>query len=181
MQGKQYKTPCHKKYLTKIPIYWKMVSYPLIKEGQLSHKYAIAIPVEPMNLLSKGSNKSLPKYRSTIWKMVSYPHANKLLQKCVIFNKAINVYPRGPVEQHFMFGSLIMTPLVRGQRSNKYAFWRANIAIKKENGLIPPCSILLTSSLTNNCFFLLHWLNFEDQNLEMSRNSNIIFWLKYQK
>ena len=39
-----------------------------------------------------------------------------------------------------------MTPLVRGQRSNKYAFWRANVAIKKENGLIPPCSILLTMS-----------------------------------
>ena len=48
--------------LIKIPTYWKMVSYPLIKEGQLSHKYAIAIPVEPMNLLSKGSNESLPKY-----------------------------------------------------------------------------------------------------------------------
>ena len=36
-----------------------------------------------------------------------------------------------------------MTPLVGGQRSNKYAFWRANIAIKKENVLVPPCSILL--------------------------------------
>ena len=36
-----------------------------------------------------------------------------------------------------------MTPLVRGQRSNKYAFWRANVAIKMENNLIPPCSILL--------------------------------------
>ena len=30
----------HKKSHTKIPTYWKMVSYPLIKEGQLSHKYA---------------------------------------------------------------------------------------------------------------------------------------------
>ena len=39
MQGKQYKTPRHKKYLTKIPTYWKMSSYPLIKEGQRSHKY----------------------------------------------------------------------------------------------------------------------------------------------
>ena len=74
MQGKQYKPPRHKKYLTQIPTYWKMVSYLLIKEGQLSHKYAIASPVEPMNLLSKGSNESLPKYHSTIWKMVSYPH-----------------------------------------------------------------------------------------------------------
>ena len=40
MLGKQYKPPPprHKKYLTKVPTYWKMVSYPLIKEGQLSHK-----------------------------------------------------------------------------------------------------------------------------------------------
>ena len=30
-----------------------------------------------------------------------YPHANKLLQKCVIFNEVINMYSRGPVEQHF--------------------------------------------------------------------------------
>ena len=34
-------------------------------------------------------------------KMVSYPHANKLLQKCVIFNKAINMHSREPAEQHF--------------------------------------------------------------------------------
>ena len=40
----------------------KMSWYPLNKEGQLSHKYAIASPVEPMNLLSKGSNELLPKY-----------------------------------------------------------------------------------------------------------------------
>ena len=54
-----------------------MVSYPLIKEGQLSHKYAIVSSVEPMNLLSKGSNKLLPKYLSTIWK-------NGLLPPCSI-------------------------------------------------------------------------------------------------
>ena len=30
----------HIKIPMKIPTYWKMVSYPLIKEGQLSHKYA---------------------------------------------------------------------------------------------------------------------------------------------
>ena len=54
-----------------------------------------------------------------------------------------------------MFGSLIVgavyrqkkvqfyTPLVGGQWSNKYAFWRANIAIKEENGLVPPTPILL--------------------------------------
>ena len=54
-----------------------MVLYPLIKEGQLSHKYAIASPVEPMNLLSKGSNELLPKYQSTIWK-------NGLLPSCSV-------------------------------------------------------------------------------------------------
>ena len=49
----------HRGYLHKV----KKVSWcPLIKEGQLSHKYAIASSVEPMNLLSKGSNESLPKY-----------------------------------------------------------------------------------------------------------------------
>ena len=52
----------------------KVSWYPLIIEGQQSHKYAIASPVEQMNLLSKVSNESLPKYRSTIWKNVSYPH-----------------------------------------------------------------------------------------------------------
>ena len=78
-----------------------MVSYPLIKEGQLSHKYAIVSPVEPMNLLSEGSNESLPEIDPPYGKMVSYPHANKLLQKCVIFNEAINMHSRGPVEQHF--------------------------------------------------------------------------------
>ena len=56
-----------------------MVSCPLIKEGQLSHKYAIASPVEPMNLLSKGSNESLPKYRSTIWKNGLVPPCSILL------------------------------------------------------------------------------------------------------
>ena len=55
-----------------------MVSYPL-KEGQLSHKYAIASPVEPMNLLSKGSNESLPKYQSTIWKNGLVPPCSILL------------------------------------------------------------------------------------------------------
>ena len=40
MQEKQHNPPRHKKYLTKIPTYWKMSQYPLIKEGQLSHKYA---------------------------------------------------------------------------------------------------------------------------------------------
>ena len=39
MQGEPYKTPGHKKSHTKIPTYWKMSWYLLIKEGQLSHKY----------------------------------------------------------------------------------------------------------------------------------------------
>ena len=51
-----------------------MVSYPLIKEGQLSHKCTIASPVESMNLLSKGSNESLPNIDPPYRKMVSYPH-----------------------------------------------------------------------------------------------------------
>ena len=36
-----------------------------------------------------------------IGKLCWYRHANKLLQKCVIFNKAINLHSRGPTEQHF--------------------------------------------------------------------------------
>ena len=84
-----------------------------------------------------------------------YPHANKLLQKRTIFNEAINMHSRGPVEQHFYVwephcGCCLQakkvqfyTPLVGGQRSNKYAFWRANVAIKMKNVLVPPCSILL--------------------------------------
>ena len=60
-----------------------MVSYPLIKEGQLSHKYAIASPVEPMNLLSKGSNDLLPKYRSTKWKNGLVPPCSILLQNVI--------------------------------------------------------------------------------------------------
>ena len=56
-----------------------MVSYPLIKEGQLSHKNAIASPVEPMNLLSKGSDELLPKYRFTKWKNGLVPPCSILL------------------------------------------------------------------------------------------------------
>ena len=36
-----------------------------------------------------------------IGKLCSYPHANKLLQKCVIVNEAINLHSRGPTEQYF--------------------------------------------------------------------------------
>ena len=45
----------HKKYLTKIPIYWKMVSYPLIKEGQWSHKYAF-LSASGVTLLCLGAS-----------------------------------------------------------------------------------------------------------------------------
>ena len=58
----------------------KVSWYPLIIEGQQSHKYAIASPVEPMNLLSKVSNESLPKYRSTIWKNGLVPPCSILLE-----------------------------------------------------------------------------------------------------
>ena len=63
-----------------------------------------------------------------------YPHSNKLLQKCVIFNKTINLHSRGPTEQHFYIwephcGCCLWTkkvqfhtPLVGGQQSHKYAF-----------------------------------------------------------
>ena len=33
MQGEPYKTPSHKKSHTKIPTYWKMVSYPSLKRA----------------------------------------------------------------------------------------------------------------------------------------------------
>ena len=84
-----------------------------------------------------------------------YPRVNKLLQKCVIFNEAINMHSRGPAEQHFYIwephhGCLHKVkkvswgPLIKeGQRSHKYAFDRANGAIKMENVLVPPCFILL--------------------------------------
>ena len=102
MQGKQYKTPHHKKYLTKIPTYWKMVSYLLIKEGQLSHKYAIMSSVELMNLLSKGSKESLPKYRSTIWKNVLVPSCSILLLMVLILEteaqEFFNMLEQGPVD-----------------------------------------------------------------------------------
>ena len=46
---------------------------------------------------------SLPNQREPckVEKMRWYPHANKLLQKCVIFNKAMNLHSRGPTEQYF--------------------------------------------------------------------------------
>ena len=61
----------HHGYLHKL----KKVSWcPLIKEGHLSHKYAIASPVEPMNLLSKGPNESLPNIDPSYGKMSWYLH-----------------------------------------------------------------------------------------------------------
>ena len=38
---------------------------------------------------------------SIIFKNALVPHANKLLQKCAISNKAINMHSGGPAEQHF--------------------------------------------------------------------------------
>ena len=76
---------------------------------------------------------------------VLVPHAIKLLQKCVISNKAINMHYRRPTEKHFTFGSLIVGAVYRPkmcnfQRSNKYAFWKANVAIKMKNVLVPMLS-----------------------------------------
>ena len=84
----------------RLAIILENVLVPLIKEGQLSHKYAIASPVESMNLVSKGPNKSSPNIDPPYGKMSWYPHAIKLLQKWVIFNEAINLHSRGPTEQH---------------------------------------------------------------------------------
>ena len=69
-----------------------------------------------------------------IGKLCWYPHSNKLLQKCVIFNKAINTHSRGSTEQHFYVwephrGCLHKVKKVcwchfigEGQQSHKYAF-----------------------------------------------------------
>ena len=57
----------------RLAIILENVLVPLIKEGQLSHKYAIANPVEPMNLLSKGPNESLPNIDPPYGKMSWYP------------------------------------------------------------------------------------------------------------
>ena len=64
-----------------------------------------------------------------------YPHANKLLQKYAISNKAINIHSRGPTEQHFFVwepdcGCLHKVkkvpwyPLIKeGQRSHNIGKW----------------------------------------------------------
>ena len=61
-----------------------------------------------------------------------------------------------------------MTPLVGGQQSNKYAFWRANVAIKKENGLVPPCSILLPG--------VGFWLVFRGPGVEVLKFLSVRGW-----
>ena len=60
--------------------------------------------------LTKGSHARLRKlcWYSQIAKLCWYPHANKLLQKCAIFNKAINLHSRGPTEQYLYVWSLIV-------------------------------------------------------------------------
>ena len=59
-----------------------------------------------MELLSLPNQRKPCKVEKNVlvppdWKNVLVPPANKLLQKCVIFNKAINLHSRGPTEQHF--------------------------------------------------------------------------------
>ena len=68
------------------------------------------------------------------WKIVLVPPANKLLQKCVIFNKAINLHSRGSTEQYFYVWEphcgclhkvkkVCWCPFIgEGQQSHKYAF-----------------------------------------------------------
>ena len=95
-----------------------------------------------------------------ISQMSWYPHANKLLhyiekcpstpcyqmlhniRKCAISNRAINMHYRRPTKQHFhvlephrgclhKVKKVSWYPLIKkGQWSHKYAFYRANIAIK---------------------------------------------------
>ena len=76
-------------------------------------------------------------------------------KKCATFNEALNMHSRGPAEQHFYIwephhGCLNKVKKVRwcslikeGKWSHKYAFWRANGAIKMKIALVLPCSILL--------------------------------------
>ena len=99
--------------------------YPLIKEGQLSHKYAITSPVEPMNLLSKGPNESLPNIDPPYGKMSLYP----LIEK-------------GQRSYKYAFLRASGAMLLRIGASLK----RVNGAIILENVLVPPCSILLGGS-----------------------------------
>ena len=76
-----------------------MVSYPLIKEDQLSHKYAF-LRASGATLLHLGA--SLKRVNGAIiFENGLVPPANKLLQKCAIFNEAINMHSRGLAEQHF--------------------------------------------------------------------------------
>ena len=96
--------------------------YPLIKEGQLSHKYAIASPVEPMNLLSKVLTNRCQNIDPPYRKMVSYP----LIEK-------------GQQSHEYAFLRASGATLLRLGASLK----RVNGAIILENGLVPPCYILL--------------------------------------
>ena len=117
------------------------------------------LPFYGSNTFLCGASLWLPPYRKMHW----YPHPIKLLQKCAIFNEAINMHFRGPMEQHFYIwephrGCLNKVkkvrwyPLIReGQQSHKYAFWRVNIAIEMKIALVPPCSVLLPHRLTVLC------------------------------
>ena len=97
---------------------------PLRNEG------TIAITIILKNALVPPCYQIAPSYLKMRW----YPHANKLLQKCAISNKAINMHSRRPTEQYFCVlephrGCLHKTkkvhwyPLIgEGQRNHKYAF-----------------------------------------------------------
>ena len=78
---------------------------------------------------------------SSNWKMSWYPHANKLLQKWVIFNEAINLHSRGPTEQHLY----VLEPHHGYLHKVKNVSWcplikeSHHLAIILENVLVPPC------------------------------------------
>ena len=70
----------------------KLCWYPQIGKNVL-------VPPDMKNVLVPPDWKKCPG-TPRLEKMSWYPSANKLLQKCVIFNKAINLHSRGLTEQY---------------------------------------------------------------------------------
>ena len=74
--------------------------------------------VPPLSMFFIMEPLSLPNQRNPckVEKIVLVPHSNKLLQKCVIFNKAINLHSRGPTEPplfHIIFQSIVSVNLIK--------------------------------------------------------------------
>ena len=124
----------------KVPSY---LAHPLVVPSIRFHTL-VSNAYDAPSLCSVAFHSIAPSHRKMSW----YPHAIKLLQ-------AINLHSRGPTDQHLYvlephrgclhnLKKVSWYPLIKeGQQSHKYAFWRANEAIKMENVLVPPCSILL--------------------------------------